>query len=518
MNNYIYISTGSETEAAANAEYSVNYYFTSGSLANATDANTTRLYVTGARDTDGFRRQYPTTLQVPNIKNELYVQKTDTSFTPLAEGKTATFSLYAADRVTVDSNGNTVLKSGAQPYQTTQTDYKSISDAEVKLRNVASFPVDGKVLPNGVYYLHEDAAPADYQQRDALTKIIVDDSGVYADAGVDGDDVRVRVGVGTLVHTMARLAANDQIDSTLRDITTTLATCAVDTANAVSCTNTGQTRYLSYDDDSARYLPTVPSNDDNGNITMDSVTFTVDSGWSGVHVTQNYNGGVDATSKQNLGTRDISSLFSGDTLVQVANTKVTAQLAQSSIAVSKTLKGRDWKNSDGFTFTLAGADESTPMPESCANQTMCTVTVKGSDESHQVGFGAITYPVPDSGSQDYTYTVKEQAGSAGGMQYSTAEYQVVVRVSKNADGTWAAAVQSATRVKNDAGAIVSNDVAKNSDGTVTLNFTNTYVAVSALPLSGGGTTRNYTALALMLIGTAVLVSMATRRWIITHDR
>ena len=138
--------------------------------------------------------------------------------------------------------------------------------------------------------------------------------------------------------------------------------------------------------------------------------------------------------------------------VVITNTLKTAMLTNA-IGVKKELVGRDWKDSDEFTFKLKADDSNpdAPMPASCKNQSACTVTVKrDSSDDHVAYFGDITY---DAGEAEYTYLVTENAGNASAMYYSQAEYRVVVSVMKDGtSGEWKAVVESVTQLKTDYGA------------------------------------------------------------------
>lgn len=173
------------------------------------------------------------------------------------------------------------------------------------------------------------------------------------------------------------------------------------------------------------------------------------------------------------------STASQEATVIITNTLKTATL-KNAIGVKKTLVGRDWKDSDEFTFKLKADDSNpdAPMPASCKNQSACTVTVKrDSSDDHVAYFGDITY---DAGEAEYTYLVTENAGNASAMYYSQAEYRVVVSVMKDGtSGEWKAVVESVTQLKTDYGAAGSN-----WDETLPMLFTNQYISASSLPLTG----------------------------------
>ena len=145
------------------------------------------------------------------------------------------------------------------------------------------------------------------------------------------------------------------------------------------------------------------------------------------------------------------STASQEATVIITNTLKQTMLTHA-IGVQKELKGRDWKDSDEFTFKLKADDSNpdAPMPASCKNQSACTVTVKrDSSDDHVAYFGDITY---DAGEAEYTYLVTENAGNASAMYYSQAEYRVVVSVMKDGtSGEWRAVVESVTQLKTDYG-------------------------------------------------------------------
>lgn len=197
------------------------------------------------------------------------------------------------------------------------------------------------------------------------------------------------------------------------------------------------------------------------------------------------------------------STASQNATVVVTNTLKTATL-KNAIGVKKELVGRDWKDSDEFTFKLKADDSNpdAPMPASCKNQSACTVTVKrDSSDDHVAYFGDITY---DAGEAEYTYLVTENAGNASAMYYSQAEYRVVVSVMKDGtSGEWKAVVESVTQLKTDYGAAGSN-----WDETQPMLFTNQYISASSLPLTGRMGAERWWQLAASGIGVLALLAVA----------
>ena len=197
------------------------------------------------------------------------------------------------------------------------------------------------------------------------------------------------------------------------------------------------------------------------------------------------------------------STASQEATVIITNTLKTATL-KNAIGVKKTLVGRDWKDSDEFTFKLKADDSNpdAPMPASCKNQSACTVTVKrDSSDDHVAYFGDITY---DAGEAEYTYLVTENAGNASAMYYSQAEYRVVVSVMKDGtSGEWRAVVESVTQLKTDYGAAGSN-----WDETQPMLFTNQYISASSLPLTGRMGAERWWQIAAGGVGVLALLAVA----------
>ena len=187
----------------------------------------------------------------------------------------------------------------------------------------------------------------------------------------------------------------------------------------------------------------------------------------------------------------------------ITNTRKTVSLSNA-ISVKKNLTGREWKDSDQFSFTLK-AENNAPLPASCKDQQPCTVTVNHDSTDHTKSFGDITY---NAGADTYTYYVTENSGNITALHYSQAKYKVVVTVSNTA-GTWGAAVTSVTKMLDDNGKKVPES---QSNSTQPVAFTNHYIAVSALPLTGGMTDRQWLFVGGVVGGLAVLLIGAAGVW------
>ena len=198
-----------------------------------------------------------------------------------------------------------------------------------------------------------------------------------------------------------------------------------------------------------------------------------------------------------------SNADAGTLKATITNTLKTVSL-QHLISVRKNLTGREWKDSDQFGFTLE-AEDNAPLPASCKDQQPCTVTVKHDSTEHSAAFDDITY---NAGGATYTYYVTENSGSISALHYSQAKYKVVVTVAKNNDGAWTASVTSVTKVQDDNGQKVS----ESQSVSTPVAFTHHYIAVSALPLTGGMTDRQWLFVGGVVGGLAVLLIGAAGVW------
>lgn len=210
ISKYYYLLSGNDRK---NAEYTVAIYHTmASSIGDATPENTVHVYSDDIADGTNFKRQFATRLLVTNIQNRLFVQKTDTEGKPVDGAK---FGLYKSTQVTTDANGKVVLDGDQAPYDTLKT---GSVDNPVRLEGAGIFPCtsDGnKPLVKGTYFLKEVSAPEGFLLNDTLTKVIVDDYGVHADAGTADDGVSTFVGPGTLMKSLGQFGAEGDIDNTL---------------------------------------------------------------------------------------------------------------------------------------------------------------------------------------------------------------------------------------------------------------------------------------------------------------
>lgn len=312
LRNYYYWNAGENTA------YAVAFFYTTAkTIAEATVDNTRWV------DGTGFERQFAATIYIPNVKQYLNVQKLDDNNDPVSG---VTFALYKQDDLTITGTGWSVNEDkSAYDTVTTGTDGK------------AQFPsTEEKLLAEGKYYLVENSAPVGYKVNATAVRILVDDKhGVMADAGTDDDGVAVTVAEGHLVPTMTPFATVDDIDRTLTNITTTRMEAESGWDPTLEKAEPEQTVNLMLDTESfkkdhpVQTLRYIPVNEEN-----ESLSWRTETGWLWFHIEQTpiADNDPDKNLKTNLGNRDLTRLFTGETTVVVTNQRV------GSLAVTKNVE------------------------------------------------------------------------------------------------------------------------------------------------------------------------------------
>lgn len=324
--DYVYMMA---SDQMANAKYTVAvYYTTANTLDGATEDNTVRV------NTDNFTRQFAAKLLVTNVQNRLFVQKVDEKGNPVSG---ATFSLYAADSVEDDGNGNYRVKDGAQPIDSVTTGSMTFP---YSLEGAASFPLDStnkRALTNGTYYLAETGAPDGYHANDTVTKVIVDNSGVYVDAGSEGDGVRSMSSSGSLLSALSQYGSGDSVDETLAKVAGTLES-ATETEDGLiwgECTAQGITPAdVNTNPMKMSYSPEVSSSGDVLKYVTSDGSLPIiyaDTGINRMRIQQD----GKPEKGDNLGTMRLNQLFTSATGVQytdqrVARLEVTKQVTSDS--------------------------------------------------------------------------------------------------------------------------------------------------------------------------------------------
>lgn len=531
IEKYYYLLGSNEKDQT---EYTVAYYYSSDKN-NVTVDNTVRMNFAN------FTRQFSANFYIPNIKNELFAQKVDEAGKSIADN--ATFSLYKiSDSVSgADVDCSTATLGNA--YDTVTVNGGSTANG-LKINGSGLFPTGTNRLTKGTYCLAETSQPNGYKLNTTKSKIVVNDYGVFADAGSADDDMRVYRGAGWLVRPMSSFATNDDVDNTLtwiksspRSVSEFNATSGSPTVGATAAegyrakvdkneivTATGKTTtdlQLKYDVDGSPVLAYGYSARQAGGDTL----YAFDEGWGLVSSTQDavpsasekdsdYNAEANHT---NLGDLRLSNLVTGSVIVQFADETVDAKAR---ISLNKQVKGADWSgaNDKNFTFSLVRTDTinadvtagDTKLTQCAAADWKDCVTLSAhtvgeikDGTSQRVGvkddksvtdgaFSELTFTKEGT----YTFSVKENdTEKAAGWKYDDSTHTVTVTVTKNeTDGSLSAAVTYG------------------NDGNTAPTFVNAYVAVSELPLTGGdASARDW------LIGGGAFAAMAALALALTYE-
>ncbi|HIZ48690.1 MAG TPA: hypothetical protein H9810_08235 [Candidatus Gemmiger excrementavium] len=288
VTTYEYIIQQTKGDPAA-AQYKVQYF-------TANDDGTSVQQVTNTGD---FTRTFSVTLAIANLELPApTLRKTDESDNPLAG---VTFALYKTD-----ANFN---KQGAALQTLTSDDQGklTVSDKE-----------KSSTISQGYYLLEETGAPDPYVAQSTPIRIVVNDDGIFVNAGTATDNVTVETGIHALADSMKGFAADDDVDATLHDVQAKPQTGDWDAARQkFTWSNTSANAlHLNYDptaDSGLIYQPT--------NIPGNAGTYTATEGWSRLNITQcrNHNNGTQ--NKQDLGDKSLNALFTGSTVIHVVNSK-----------------------------------------------------------------------------------------------------------------------------------------------------------------------------------------------------
>ncbi|WP_368160275.1 Spy0128 family protein [Collinsella aerofaciens] len=351
ISKYYYLLSGNDRK---NAEYTVAIYHTmASSIGDATPENTVHVYSDDIADGTNFKRQFAMRLLVTNIQNRLFVQKTDTEGKPVDGAK---FALYTSGQVTTE-NGKVVLDGEQIPYDTLTT---GSVDNPVPLEGAGIFPNtsdDNRPLVNGTYFLKEVSAPKGFLLNDTLTKVIVDDYGVHADAGTDDDGVSTFVGTGALMKSLGQFGAEGDIDNTLTWIKG---------ARQTSDGRLDGNGNLSWNNDAKGGEDEVRLKyGANGRVYQYGPTeegkpyrLETETGWIRMGITQDEQpkGTKSKGARADLRGMNLNALFTGATCVRVANKREASFEVTKSVVVPKGLTS---KPDAGFTFKFTVPDGKT---------------------------------------------------------------------------------------------------------------------------------------------------------------
>ncbi len=425
-----------EEAGGAEDSYRIGYYFSDQNDLEAIDESNT------FEITSPMNRMAAVNLYVPNIRNDLTVQKLDQNGNLITGGR-ATFALRPAR-----SDGT---------YDPSATPVKTLDTSEGE----ATFTA----IPNGTYYLVETRAPEGYTANATPVKVIVNDTGVYANAGTAEDGISVERGVGRLVNSMAQFASKNTVDTTLNQIVAKFYTTeaeidegfqwrkiiegstvddaafypveGVDYHPAYSVTGTSlqdaQWYLFETGPDGATpvgmhlahlanhsggrcnglYQTTVKLAASGGpGITAQET----DTGWSALLVEQcklhTRHSGTPHTDLTGKNLTDLTALFTGDVTVKVKNDRIVGNLAvQKTVAGNAGETDREWK----FTVTLDDAGISGIYGDMSFTGGEATFTLKHGEQKTATGLPAgISYTVTETEAGEDGYVTTPDGGTISG--------------------------------------------------------------------------------------------------------
>ena len=469
ISKYYYLLSGNDRK---NAEYAVAIYHTmASSIANASTDNTVHVFSDDLPSGEkNFQRQFATRLLVTNIQNRLFVQKTDTEGNPVDGAK---FGLYESTQVTTDANGKVVLKDGQDPYDTLRTG--SVGNP-VPLEGAGIFPntSDGnRPLVNGTYFLKEVSAPKGFLLNDTLTKVIVDDCGVHADAGTDDDGVSTFVGPGALMKSLDQFGAEGDIDNTLTWIKGMRQTSdgVTDDHGNLSWSNVnpagaGDTVHLKYGANGRiyQYGPTKAG---------EPYRLETETGWIRMGITQDKPGVANAKgARADLGDMNLNALFTGATCVRVANEREASLEVTKKVDVPAGLTG----NKDAkFTFKFT-------VPE---GKTYKAAVFKNAGAASEKQVGDM---FDLTNGREQTITAGQTIRVYGLAEHDAYTVQELTGTDKMPAGFTLTKREQGGNALSGEGDSISGTIAKqNADGTLAdankLVFTNTYSVKSPVTLT-----------------------------------
>lgn len=388
-------------DTGVEAEYAVQYFYTSASQASqATTENTVQVRTDTNRD---LVRQFSMQLYVSNIENRFIVRKVDDTG---AAVNGATFALYNRSDVAVDQNGNWTTLPSADPIaEVTTATIDLLGGATGQTYELDGAAVIGKSyngtkLVNGEYYLLETSSPNNAVVNKKAIEIVVDDTGVYANAGTNNDGVLVARGIGRVIGSMQQFTVDDNVDATLHDVKAAIVTSDEYSGDSTNWPEPNWDRTETDGDQfaTAMHLQYSDPGDNLPGVVFDYApikaggltALTTEVGWSKLIVEQclDHDDGT-VSNKTGLGTKDISHLFSGTLVIQVTN------VPMGDFELSKTVDPATV--ADSFTFDLEFEQQLPADNEETGEATLSTATAN---------YIKTLFP------GDYKYTITDESGTA----------------------------------------------------------------------------------------------------------
>lgn len=359
-------------------------------------------------NSNDFPRQFSARLYVSNILNRFIVQKLSEDGTTL-DG--AVFALYDEDSAE-EKNDEWVLKTDAEPLATAEPTRTLTSDNDsVDLEGATIFTN----LEPGVYWLHEETAPEGYLKNDRLTKVIVTDTGVYADAGVAEDGIEVSRGVGRLVKSMVQFAVADDIDASLYDIVATPYLGTVDENGVISWSDdpAADALHLHYKDGATAVFDYLAEENS-------EQYFRTDTGIANLTIAQCPTHGTEHGYRQNLTGKDLTNLYTGVTVVHVTDA------SEPTLTVSKDVKNAPADEPEkSFQFQIALKDADGNLLEGTFDAQVYAKATDGGEDT-PLGTPFKISNTPQAGESQNTFELKDNeyllvSGLPTGARYEVTE-------------------------------------------------------------------------------------------------
>lgn len=301
-------------------------------------------------NTNQFQREFRSTIYIPNERRELRVQKVDEDGKGINGVK---FTLTGPDGSKI--TGTTAKVDGRDGMLIFRPDTKeSAGYAQIAWAEEGS-----------KYTLTETSTPKGYERNETKIPVVVGIYSIYADAGDKDDGVTVMAGVGKLMQTMTKYAADDRVNITLRDITAIAQTQETAKFNLsgwkddlLDGTKIPRSMNLHY---GINAVVDYGLHDEDGGKNIYPF-FTTDEGFLRTRVVQNtaalqsnlYEGSNNTANWDDLSGMDLTSLFSLQNTVVVTNKKTTPR-DTGQLRVSKKVSGDKVSNGDythNFTFAV----------------------------------------------------------------------------------------------------------------------------------------------------------------------
>lgn len=147
-----------------------------------------------------------------------------------------------------------------------------------------------------------------------------------------------------------------------------------------------------------------------------------------IDVTDDGNGQLNVITKVDRQDGNVVSFVNKYRAQDVSFDTATAQL-------KKILEGRDWLDSDSFTFNLKALTDGAPMPDGAVDGVATATVTKANAENF--GFDNITYTsemLQGAPSKTFKYEVSEATGTIGDIDYATNKATITVTVVDNGKG------------------------------------------------------------------------------------